>query len=164
MEGQLERRAGSFVLRVNDDDRFDLPIPNPGWEFRRPSVIEASPRGQRSPSPPTPQPRLASGPMSRAPIHQATIHQQQTDLKWHHLGHRHHDQPILIHRSYGHRLSAPTFSWAFMPLLSVALDRQPSGATLAVWRSVRAAIGEAVFDAAAATLQQAPEHLRGVKL
>ena len=54
---------------------------------------------------------------------------------------------------------APTFSWALMPLLSVALDRLPSAATLAVWRSVRTAIGESVFDEAVRTLQQAPEHL-----
>ena len=46
-----------------------------------------------------------------------------------------------------------------MPLLSVALDRLPSAATLAVWRSVRTAIGESVFDEAVTTLQQAPEHL-----
>ena len=49
-----------------------------------------------------------------------------------------------------------TFSWAFMPLLAVALNRQPSEVTLSVWRECRTAIGERLFDEAAAALQSVP--------
>ena len=48
-----------------------------------------------------------------------------------------------------------TFSWAYMPVLALALDAQPSEATRCRWAETRASIGEELFDAAAAAMQEA---------